>query len=664
MIRVKCNSCQTNHEFPDEKLRALPACSKCGKALPAPVVTSAAKGSAAVTLGAAATRPPAAQVQTGKVPLPSTPIPTAGTVPEWYCVENRAKVGPLSLVDLRNRLSQGKIKPSDLVLKTGTTKWVTVSSVTNSVPGTPAAGRSPEAATNPTGIKEWYYVQDRKKVGPVSLQELKGLLTSGKVPAAVMVVRTGGQKWAAANSLPELASSAGSATVPPLPAAGKNEVTTAKTTAPLAMNNRQGWHYVRNKQKVGPVSLEELKGLAARGQLAAGDMVLQPGTSKWVTSGSIAGLINVAAAPISASAQPAKAIDATKEWFYVDQRKKVGPVSIQELKSRIAAGQLRPTDMILMPGKTQWAAANSIPGLFPAAPMPTAKPAASPVSVPAAPMPAAAPAPLLPVVAAPASPAPLAEKSAPAKPAVQVVVSAGVARDALPHDVVLPPISSEAPSPPSAKRNETMAPTIRRDDREGEPTVDAEIAEEDMEALKGADVPSGEAPPDPAPALSADAPTEEGSSVWEDVDELLRRKQKAKRSRQVQVLMVVTAVFLMAVVFRSVAFFSLEAKLGVILWGCEWLLGIGIAWLAYRLHTRYGLLVGIGGPALGVVSMLILTLMGLDQQAGLELLRWILLPYSLLILVAAVLTVLKARQPRKAKPAKVARKQKKSGGKT
>lgn len=42
------------------------------------------------------------------------------------------------------------------------------------------------------------------------------------------------------------------------------------------------WYYCRNGQQIGPVGLDELKDLIARGELDASTFVWQAGTSEWV----------------------------------------------------------------------------------------------------------------------------------------------------------------------------------------------------------------------------------------------------------------------------------------------------------------------------------------------------------------------------------------------
>jgi hypothetical protein len=55
------------------------------------------------------------------------------------------------------------------------------------------------------------------------------------------------------------------------------------------------WYYARNKEKHGPVSLDQLNALLNSGQLLPTDMVLQEGEKKWVFARSVNGLFIVAA---------------------------------------------------------------------------------------------------------------------------------------------------------------------------------------------------------------------------------------------------------------------------------------------------------------------------------------------------------------------------------
>jgi uncharacterized protein YkwD len=53
------------------------------------------------------------------------------------------------------------------------------------------------------------------------------------------------------------------------------------------------WYYASGRQRLGPLTLDGLRGLASAGRLAPADMVLQEGTFKWLAAGSVPGLFAV-----------------------------------------------------------------------------------------------------------------------------------------------------------------------------------------------------------------------------------------------------------------------------------------------------------------------------------------------------------------------------------
>jgi len=53
-------------------------------------------------------------------------------------------------------------------------------------------------------------------------------------------------------------------------------------------------------------------------------------------------------------------------WYYARDRKKVGPLTWEQLRRLADTGELTPTDMLLQDGDGKWQPANTIPNLFPA----------------------------------------------------------------------------------------------------------------------------------------------------------------------------------------------------------------------------------------------------------------------------------------------------------
>lgn len=86
------------------------------------------------------------------------------------------------------------------------------------------------------------------------------------------------------------------------------------------------------------------------------------------------------------------------DWYYLVRGQQVGPVSLEALRSIAAAGQIAPADYVWQQGAPSWAAAGSVPGLFPQYQVPPQTYAAQPAAtVPAyTPPPTYAPAPFQP----------------------------------------------------------------------------------------------------------------------------------------------------------------------------------------------------------------------------------------------------------------------------
>src|SRR5262249_13532045 len=155
--------------------------------------------------------------------------------------------------------------------KAGTQKWAAASSIPGLFPATPptpaAPAPSPMASPPqprpgpaippvPVEGREWYYVKDRQKIGPVSAREGAALLAVGELAPEDMVLRAGTQKWLALHSVPDLrpASARGGRATPaasrlPQPvgpgAAQTPEVgTLTQTTAPTT---DEQWFYALNR---------------------------------------------------------------------------------------------------------------------------------------------------------------------------------------------------------------------------------------------------------------------------------------------------------------------------------------------------------------------------------------------------------------------------------
>src|SRR5262245_4232152 len=188
MIRLACSQCKSTVEA-DEKGSDVVYCRNCGLIL---------RGAPPSANQNAATHQPKQPTQpSAKSTSPGLAAITKGQ-DAWFYVSNRQKVGPVTFQALKQRAASGQLAANDMVLPTGTQKWVSASSVPGLLPT--------KATPPPTSAagQEWYYAQEGKKIGPVRLDIIQQMLVSGKLLPSSMVCKSGMQKWQPASAIPNI----------------------------------------------------------------------------------------------------------------------------------------------------------------------------------------------------------------------------------------------------------------------------------------------------------------------------------------------------------------------------------------------------------------------------------------------------------------------------
>ncbi|MBL8797099.1 MAG: DUF4339 domain-containing protein, partial [Planctomycetia bacterium] len=381
----------------------------------------------------------------------------------------------------------------------------------------------PPPAEDPDDL-EWFYIENRQKLGPVKLSRLQELAASGQLPPDGMVLEKGTSKWAVAADVPGLFAEA-LAVAPeatpyeepaPTPVATVYEEPAPPPPPAVPATPRKflpRWFYQDGGQQVGPVGFARLRELADAGQLQPHTVLLQQGADEWEPASRIDGLFP-AEPPAPPPATPPVAVMPTVEptpaapgWFYVEHKRKVGPVGLERLQELIDAGQLSASDMVLPQGSAQWVALQALPELAPLfavadAPAPVVEP--EPVVEPVAPAPLA-------ITEEPTVAAAIVEE-VPEEPPIESVAVAVI--EEVPAPVVEPPVAvalsvESAPATPI---------------EEPEPVAVA-ISVEPPPAVNGQPVPAAVAvtPPIAAPPVVESAPTVPAI----DPDELVRSFESA-----------------------------------------------------------------------------------------------------------------------------------------
>lgn len=364
------------------------------------------------------------------------------------------------------------------------------------------------ATLPPTAALGWFYVRDKKRLGPVPEEELKALAARGQLGRDDMVLHQGETRWAQASTVPGLFPPATHGVriaeallvqEPAPPGYTVQEAVLAEESPPrsppaVSMSSapptsRAVWvtcphcHVfvpVTEQEKSCPACQKDLRSPAAAAPptVPPPQPILPPepkpsasptSRATWVTcphcevsvpvteseKNCPACLKDITAPPSSPAEAliesapppppPAKAPEtpvsareappptppsapppppsAAPGWYYVRDKKKLGPVPPDELKALASRGQLAASDMVLKQGESRWAAASAeFPAFFPA----------SSVEAPPPPVPA-------PIVAEPP----------PSSPALPPIV-AEVPPPSVPPPVVVeapPPVAETPPSP-------------------------------------------------------------------------------------------------------------------------------------------------------------------------------------------------------------------------
>jgi serine/threonine protein kinase/Zn finger protein HypA/HybF involved in hydrogenase expression len=361
----------------------------------------------------------------------------------------------------------------------------------------------------------WFYVRDKKRLGPVSQEELQALAGRGQLGRDDMVLRQGETRWAAASSIPGLFAvsvviAEALLVEEPDPLSLLPEAVLAEEPAPpppsvRAPTARATWTTCPHCQVFVPVTEQETRCPACGGDLrslpepmpmatsvveeqppspppavhemARPEPASAPPTSRavWITCPHCEVSVPVAenekrcpaclkdfSAPVSppveiapepappATEPPPPAPDpvvtapaapptppppppppAEPGWFYVREKKKLGPVPLEALKALAGRNELAASDMVLKQGESRWGTASAtFPELFPAPPPVEPAPPPPPPPVPASPV---------------ASPPP--EPPAVPPPEPQAIVEPVAIAPEPPPETYVPEVSPPAPVP-------------------------------------------------------------------------------------------------------------------------------------------------------------------------------------------------------------------------
>jgi len=212
----------------------------------------------------------------------------------------------------------------------------------------------------------WYYGRNEQRYGPVPMEEMKGLVSSGNLDATDLVWSPGMADWLPASEVDGLFPSPASLVTsppPPPPPADADDIVT-----------RDCWHYERQGESCGPVSFDELRRLAVSGLIQPDSLVWKAGMPEWLSAAQVEGLFSSAGSPLLSPPQttpPAPEAEvpvADDRWHYECQGERCGPMSFDELLHLANAGRIGPDSLTWKRGMADWTPAGLVAGLFPLQP--------------------------------------------------------------------------------------------------------------------------------------------------------------------------------------------------------------------------------------------------------------------------------------------------------
>ncbi len=133
--------------------------------------------------------------------------------------------------------------------------------------GVPAAAPVPDALAPST--EAWFYLAEGKETGPVSREQLEGLLATGRLSPATFVWRAGMSEWSRAGEVGIAVGAPGGAAPP---------------GAPITADQDTLWYLSRGGGRYGPFTLQQIRQFMREGQVAPTDLVWHPSLTGWMTA--------------------------------------------------------------------------------------------------------------------------------------------------------------------------------------------------------------------------------------------------------------------------------------------------------------------------------------------------------------------------------------------
>jgi hypothetical protein len=186
---------------------------------------------------------------------------------------------------------------------------------------------------------QYYYAVDGAQAGPVSLEQIHGLVEDGTITPSTLVWTDGLANWQSADTV-DAVSALFAVQDPVSPPA--EEV--GSSADPVL------YYYVQDGAEAGPVPAEDLRSLVESGAITRTTFVWTYGLESWVEAETVDVFT-----PIFPPSIPPEIV-----YYIARNDQQIGPLSLDDLRGRIQDFSLKGSDLVWKPGLETWTPALSL----------------------------------------------------------------------------------------------------------------------------------------------------------------------------------------------------------------------------------------------------------------------------------------------------------------
>ncbi|GAC1543435.1 MAG: hypothetical protein NVS3B10_07670 [Polyangiales bacterium] len=291
-------------------------------------------------------------------------------MPRWWLRRGESTFGPIEPSTIVEALRDGRIEPGDLACKEGGREWLLVTAVPEVADAFAPKRSAPPPEQDPQREPAWMIGDFDGEIvdGPVSLEQVRRDVASGKLTGGELLARAGSTAWRPLQEiLAEAAQVAAAAWAPPVPQA----TTRIGTPLPVARPSQAPKPPSRPPQ---PPPGPPLPSRFARTQVATAPSVSAASSS--AGSAGSAPRANMPSAPPRPSARPsapprpsarpppqplpeAPLVDGIPWWVARAGDGPLGPLTTEQMREGLANGQLDPIRMVCRGDQGEWRAAGT-----------------------------------------------------------------------------------------------------------------------------------------------------------------------------------------------------------------------------------------------------------------------------------------------------------------